>query len=389
MTTALDSVAQDEAGNLRSVLFGANADLTWHWIQRQRQELVRTVEAISLRERLPYFATGGDESLERAGKPFEVFIDGSVKFGKSTLINALLGQLIAPTGRYPKTWCFNRYIAVESTKPYARVLVEPRQYAATPHLQARLGQPRESEGDLSVFHLSFDDVERLMEEEEERTRESLKTANPYVSPIIEIEWQVPDRNAVLKGMRLVDTMGLNGIREKKGHLNRLTWQFRRADAVIWVVSATNLNDAGIREQLREFRRFAKRSVLVVNRWDEVTNKEAVRQKALDLYQPHVNEVVFLSALAAEVAINRVSLKELNGEQRAAILKLLKSNGAIDYNALLEASGFPVLQRVLESRLHAQQREIRIEAAYNRLRTEQADCRRMAKTLVEELGSNLG
>ncbi|MFN3684269.1 MAG: dynamin family protein [Fimbriimonadaceae bacterium] len=388
MASILENVVQDGAGQLGSILFGANGELTWRWVQDRRKELVQTVEAVSLRERLPFFATSTDEALENPGKPFEVFIVGSVKFGKSTLINALLGQVIAPTGRYPKTWCFNRYIAVDRPSEHARVLVEPRLFSATPALVGRFGNPKEWEGDLGVFRLTPRDVERLIAEEEQKTVASLNTANPYVSPIIEIEWQVPASRAVLKGIRLVDTMGLNGIREKKGHLNRLTWQFRRADAVIWVVSATNLNDAGIREQLHEFRRFAKRSVLVVNRWDEVTKKEAVRDRAVELYSPFVHETVFLSALAAEVAVNRIPLNSLLGEQKAAVMKLAGSPIGLNYDDLLQASGFPQLRRVLEERLQKKQREVRIEAAYNRLRTEQADCRRMASTLAEELHSNL-
>lgn len=382
------AISNEHAARVRDVIFRVHGEWFERWVSQEREGLDQAVVAAGLREKLPHFRSGGSFAIGASHKPFEVFVLGSVKFGKSTLINALLGIDVAPTDMMPKTWCFNRYVATESPVDHVRVFVDERHVTTDKDLRDLLGAPTGQADGLRTHQLTQRQAASLMEMEERKTEDSLNTANPYVSPVLEMEWQVPTTNAVLKGIRLVDTMGINGIREKKGHLHRLSWEFARADAVIWVISALNLNDASMRSEMNNFRRFAKRSVLVVNRWDEVSDTAKLANRARELYGSMVNDIVFLSALAASVGITRRVIGDVEPSKRIALTQFMERKKARNHDDLLIASGFPRLREVLEQKLETNLAAIRNEAAYNRLRVQQTEFRKMARTALDDHHSNL-
>ncbi len=382
------AIYNEHAARVRDVIFRAHSEWFERWVSQEREKLDEAVVAAGLREKLPHFRSGGSFAIGASHKPFEVFVLGSVKFGKSTLINALLGIDVAPTDMMPKTWCFNRYVATESPVDHVRVFVDDRHVTTDKDLRDLLGAPTGQADGMRTHQLTQRQAASLMEMEERKTEESLNTANPYVSPVLEMEWQVPTTNAVLKGIRLVDTMGINGIREKKGHLHRLTWEFARADAVIWVISALNLNDASMRSEMNNFRRFAKRSVLVVNRWDEVSDTVKLASRARELYGSMVNDIVFLSALAASVGITRRVIGDVEPSKRIALTQFMEKANVRNHDELLTASGFHLLRETLQQKLETNLAAIRNEAAYNRLRVQQAEFRKMARVSLDDHIANL-
>ena len=60
-------------------------------------------------------------------KPFELFVVGEGKFGKSTLVNCLLGEELSRVRVLPETRCFLRYVLTNMPDQIARLYVRPKQ----------------------------------------------------------------------------------------------------------------------------------------------------------------------------------------------------------------------------------------------------------------------
>lgn len=202
-------------------------------------------------------ALDGDEAArvaairERASGPLRVAIAGRVKAGKSTLLNAILGELLAPTD------------AGECT----RIITWYRHglgYAVNAHLTNGTTAPlahRRSEGTLEI---DLDGIEP--------------------SSVEAIEVTVPTRR--LEALTLIDTPGLEGLDEDS---SRRTSEFlgisdegaSDVDAVIYLVRHFHRRDAEFLEAFHE-RIIARPSpvnaIAVLSRADELG---AARLDALD------------------------------------------------------------------------------------------------------------
>lgn len=388
MGTAVPELSRAHAERIRRIAFAEHPEWYKGWVVQAQHRLARDIELAGLQERLRYLYHQHQHSKVAEADPFEVFVVGEVKFGKSTLINALLGVEIAPTDFVPKTWCFNRYIAVEKPEPGVIVLADPASLGHEADLKALLGPQRAEIRGLGEFRVSREDANRILDLEEQKTLAALASPTPYVSPVLEMEWQVESTKGILPGIRLVDTMGINGMRERKGHLRYLTWQYARADCVLWVVSAKNLNSAGTREELESCRRYAKRVILVVNRWDEVEDRERLAETARELYSEFATEIVFLSALAASVGVTETPIESLPAKQRGPLAAFMNREGIHDHQGLLERSGYASLRSILRGQLDGQLDLVRNEAAYNALRRQEKEFQSMARQARDDVRHNL-
>ncbi len=384
----LPGMLREQAERIRQAVFGQHSDWARGWIVDAQHRLAADIEDCGLQDRLRYLYQSQRQSNVAEAEPFEAFVVGEVKFGKSTLINALLGTEIAPTDFVPKTWCFNRYIAVDEPASGVLVLAEPEELPKSPDLADLLGPSIGESRGLSMHRISREEADRLLDMEEAKTLAALASPTPYVSPVLEMEWQVKSSKSILPGIRLVDTMGMNGMKERKGHLRYLTWQYARADAVLWVVSAKNLNSAGTREELESCRRYAKRIILVVNRWDEVDDRERLAETAKQLYGEFATEIVYLSALAASIGVSETPVDSLPGKQRGPLRAFMEREGIDGFEQLRDKSGYPSLQRALEAQLSGRLTLVRNEASYSALRRQQKEFRLIVQRDSADLSANL-
>jgi ribosome biogenesis GTPase A len=383
--SAFQAITADHVERIRQLIFGTHQAWFKRWLIDFRGELADQIEEAGMRDRVPHLyhaqSAGHDE-------PFEVFVVGEVKFGKSTLINALIGEQLAPTDFVPKTWCFNRYLACENPTPGVLVLVKPGTLVDSLELAHLLGKPKRKERGLHVHEITRETADRILELEEAKTNIRLNTADPYVSPILEMEWQVATTRAILPGIRLVDTMGMNGMREAKGHLRYLSWQYARADAVIWLVSAKNLDSSGTREELERCSRYSKRVIMVVNRWDEVQDPERLKALAEGFYRKYATEIVYMSALAASVGRRKAAISELPAKDRMPLADFMERLELETHAELVEASGFPKLQATLDDLLTEKLELVRNESEYSSATRQWHEFRQMARIAGIEYEKNL-
>ena len=356
-------------------------------IVEQEKRLEKCVRRAELSERLAQLLSGLQNAERKADEPFEIFVMGEGKHGKSTFINSILGQNAAATDFLPKTWCFNRYIALENPPDIVRIFVDPRflDDPGAAQLKQVLGAPSGDFRGLVEFRVTREQAEQIVFTEERQVSDSLGSQKPYFSPIVEMEWVVSSQKALLPGIRLVDTMGINQRLAPASHLHHLKWQYERADAVIWLVTAEKIGARELRKELLEARRYSKRLILVVNKWDQLS--DASKQKALDRakleYGPLVSAIVPLSALAAVIARQGMSPTPTDDERHWA-----GKHQTISSADLLTMSGMPLLRQHLEQFLDGRSALTRNLQMYAALRQKGSEFRAMATTARSDAQANL-
>ena len=71
--------------------FGTSGTSSPEWLLAGQQRAMQQIDSTGLGGKLKQLRQGFSSAAEKADEPLEVFIIGEGKFGKSTLINALLG----------------------------------------------------------------------------------------------------------------------------------------------------------------------------------------------------------------------------------------------------------------------------------------------------------
>jgi GTPase Era involved in 16S rRNA processing len=241
------------------------------------------------------FESALDQFIGHGKRPFEIFVVGEGNFGKSTLVNALLGQKMSKVDFRPETRSFLRYVL--RTKPsdecdmYARLV--PGMHD---HLTEALGTGEINELFNTTRHrLTRRACDTALRLEADKCRSAGVSGERYTPAILEVERELEWKTSSLfpEGVRLVDTQGLNQIfdedlLEKVSNANGMTskalfeswmsssprakhldWQFRRCDAVLWLVSGQKPNPGASRAAFEYLAKYGKATVLAITQIDRV------------------------------------------------------------------------------------------------------------------------
>jgi len=179
-------------------------------------------------------------SAERA-RPVRVAVIGEFNAGKSTFINAMIGADVAPTGVLPTTATLHhlRY----ATDPIARV-----------HLRPRLAAP---EGPGATATAS----ERIVPVAE--LRAALASSRP--GDVSRVEILLPITS--LTRVEVIDTPGFNA--PDASHTEAARAAFEEADAVLWLLDATQAMKKSERDVLEQVRAARLPIQVLVNKADRL------------------------------------------------------------------------------------------------------------------------
>ena len=303
------------------------------WLQERCNQLERNYAGINTTAE---FSSAIASMKATRQKPIEVFVVGEGNFGKSTLLNALVGAKLSPVHFLPETRCFLRFVPSLDPSPDARLYVRS---CGKMHRwllrQLPSAKPCQEIFDTLTASLPVEQAESLLREEAGRCRKD----PGYEPAIIEFEREVAiTRNTLLPHqVRLVDTQGLNQIFPEEFEAlakridsattaerleewfrstsrgNHLDWQLRRCDVLLWVGHARKSTSAVTRVALQHFRRYGKPTVLAVTNIDRVEGGEDARARVLKTVAQdvagHVDRIVAVNAKAAMTA-------SLHGDQDA-------------------------------------------------------------------------
>jgi hypothetical protein len=280
-------------------------------------------------------------------RPFELFVVGEGNFGKSTILNALLGQGLSKVHFLPETRAFLRFVPKDNPSPNALLFCRLTD-GVHDWLKARLPGPGlvvEELVDTRRWEVPAPEADALLREEAARCSDR---AAQYEPGIVEVEREVAidDRSSLPQNIRVVDTQGLNQIfpdeldralagpaaatvadrfgawMNENPRGKHLHWQLRRCDAVLWLAHARKSSSAVTLAALQQFRHYGKRTILAVTNIDRVDDGEVGRAAALAVVERtfgrYVDAVVPVNA---KMAMEAVLARDLDAVSASGLLTL--------------------------------------------------------------------
>ena len=232
------------------------------------QEIINKLQTakIELQQqgRFSQYAEGLDAIITHTSEPLMLMVMGSFSTGKSSFINALVGEEIAAVEAKPTTAVVTKLCYGEQDK----LLLHFRDGSvktATPKEFNRMTAVND-EAQLNAIHEKLDYVERQM-------------------PI-----------DILKQISIIDSPGLNDVAEK--HSEATERFVNKADTVLWMFSTVQL---GTREEMAAMDKLTPRlkPIAIVNKMDLIDEEEDDPQEILanakKMLQDRVQAVVGISA----------------------------------------------------------------------------------------------
>jgi hypothetical protein len=375
--------------NLRSLLFDSSAGRLPDWLSHQAQNAAKQYAGLCT---TPEFQTALNGISQRGSEPFEIFVVGEGDFGKSTLVNALLGKEVAKMHILPETRTFHRLILSRNPSQTARVMVhlDPKHHE---WLRKEIGVGKPAQGFFEVMEhkVPVEVALRLVAEEAERAK---RTKDGYELAIFEIEQEIrwTPSSPFPERVRIVDTQGLNqqlpgnmlpfilandGKNTGEKVVNRLNqsvrgrhmlWQYRRCDAVLWLLRANKIQSAATKALFDVFSAYGKKTLLVVTRIDEILPRDQQRilKTAQELYRNRVDGILPVNGkLALQGALKRAS----------------EMNKALEME---DASGLSALRAQIHDLCVVRGLQTKAIGLYNSLRATESDLRNALAQFLERL-----
>jgi small GTP-binding protein len=321
--SALDALARIRTREMKKVADARRSAVTDVWIPKDGQArwddvLMRLDRHARTFHDLEQTGRIAALSAER-NRPVRVAIVGEFNAGKSTFINALIGEDIAPTGVLPTT----------ATLHHLR-------YA--PDRIARI-----------LFRPGADPPERLVPAAD--LRNVLKSID--VDTVRRVEILVPI--ASLTRVEILDTPGFNAPDER--HAETARSAFEEADAIIWLLDAGQALKQSERLILEEAKAARLPIQILVNKVDRLDKAQ----------------------IAKVMATVHESLKEIGIRSLAEPLALSARQalaGRLGDAAALESSGWPAVQALLENDIIARSADLKERALRRR-------AAHVVKSLIED------
>lgn len=248
------------------------------------------------------------------GDSFKTLIIGEFKRGKSTFINALLGQDVLPAYAIPCTAVINevkygpeKKAILHFTNPFP----ESTPYELAPDVQKHIDAHR-AEGEIPPMEIPADRVEEFVVIPDPGKDQAQSVfESPYKK--VELFWPLP---LLKNNVEIIDSPGLN---EHKSRTQVTTDYLGQADAIIFVMTCSALASASEMDVVdNTLRRNGYEDLFFIcNRFDEVRQAERDRvvsfaHKKLDSKTELSNGIQFVSsanALDAKIAGDAEKLNE--------------------------------------------------------------------------------
>lgn len=226
---------------------------------------------------------------------FKIMVMGNFKNGKSTFINALLGQEILPAYAVPTTAIINEIKYGEKPKAVLHFLnpLPEKMYDGIPE-KALTHMRRFQMKDVPPIEMPVDEIEDYVVIPMGMEHKEAIKQSPFEK--VELFWPL---DLLKDGVEIVDSPGLN----ENPVRTQVTMEYlSKADAIIFVFSALAMGSAGeiayIDDTLRK-NGFGEQSLFcVVNRFDQLTSEreqQRLRKFSDNLLAPYTKHVYYTSA----------------------------------------------------------------------------------------------
>lgn len=273
------------------------------------QEVWGTIEELDM---VHFSQTLQELKNKIAADTFKIMVMGNFKNGKSTFINALLGQEILPAYAVPTTAIINEIKYGETPKAVLHFLnpLPEKMYDGIP--EPALAHMRQYQmKDIPPIEMPVDEIEDYVVIPMGMEHKEALKQSPFEK--VELFWPL---ELLKDGVEIVDSPGLN----ENPVRTQVTMEYlSKADAIIFVFSALAMGSAGeiayIDDTLRK-NGFGEQSLFcVVNRYDQLTNEreqQRVRKFSNNLLAPYTKHIYYTSAykgLMGQMQNNSALLQE--------------------------------------------------------------------------------
>jgi len=262
-------------------------------------------KAHSIFKKTPEFMEFADEAagmLEQFARPLNLAVVGEFNTGKSTFINALIGEPVAPMGIEPVTATINifRYAAEKK----ARVIYEDGV----------------EEADINNLASYID---------ERHIKKNHAAAIKYVEIFYPAE--------ILKSVNIIDTPGLNAPLVEH---EVLTKDFLRdSDAILWLFDVQSAGKMTEKKSLEFISGFSRKTLAILNKIDTVNEAETLEVIAAlhDEFKSLIDNICPVSAKQALNGTIKNNAEEISESNIDAMFDFLKSEILSDSKTIKNTS----------------------------------------------------
>ena len=230
------------------------------------QTLEETLDFVRSAPHLEAYLDPLQRLAESMSTPLSVGILGEFNAGKSTLVNALIGEEVVPMGILPTTahTCFIRY--------------GPRKTARVVYREQAERDPQEER----TVEVNFQEARRRMDQETDQ--------------IAHLEFLYP--HPQLRSITFRDTPGFNALDDEHDEIASETLE--EAEAILWVFDAKQTLSRTELDRLQQIEDSAERLIVLVNKIDEVDDEQydAIESRLEETIGASVAGIFGISALGA-------------------------------------------------------------------------------------------
>ena len=290
------------------------------------------------------------KSIEELKNPFLLFVIGSGKYGKTTLINSLIKDNLLKVDDIPNTWKLDTLIKAKKEKidiiyKNNEVLNIDIEYGMNILKEEEMKYKKSKELIRNNFNIYKTSNKRSIGELKLH-KQTLEDKYLYKSDIEEVKYYI-NKNGILENFIIVDTPGLNQ-NLKSNTKERMINYYNRADGVIWLLDAQNIVAKSSEELIEVLRKEYiiddkfDNIICVVNKIDVINknSREKILLKINELYKNKFKDIVLVSSKEA--------LKGYINES----------------NELIESSNIKSLLNSIDVNFKLQSEKIQIKAKYN-------------------------
>lgn len=327
---------------------------------------------------------------------FLLFVVGMGKYGKSTLINALIQEKVAPIDFRPKTWKIDVYYLDEKHTGDVIIKLNDGNVLKLNREEAQTFIDQEESKVQDSIKL-FNKVKNVefkkckTKEEREEMKKKLQDEYLYKSKVIEVRWPV-ENNKFLRNMLLVDTPGL--IQDNADLNNSIKDYYFKADGVIWMLDGSTISSKSNDEMVKELEDYLEdlggindNIIGVVNKIDKVFENGGekaiydVLNDAKSFFGDKFKYIVPISAKEAFENENDKNLLNLNEKIEDAFLS--------DSNALKLESKAKGVQKLINDSIQKNNEFLDFVSEKNREYYERKNyIEKFKKDLKNEISSEL-
>ena len=314
------------------------------------------------------------KSIEELKNPFLLFVIGSGKYGKTTLINSLIKDNLLKVDDIPNTWKLDTLIKAKKEKidiiyKNNEVLNIDIEYGMNILKEEEMKYKKSKELIRNNFNIYKTSNKRNIDELKLH-KQTLEDKYLYKSDIEEVKYYI-NKNGILENFIIVDTPGLNQ-NLKSNTKERMINYYNRADGVIWLLDSQNIVAKSSEELIELLRKEYiiddkfDNIICVVNKIDVINknSREKILLKINELYKNKFKDIVLVSSKEA--------LKGYINES----------------NELIESSNIKSLLNSIDVNFKLQSEKIQIKAKYNVTKVTNNKINKLINNYKRELYKNI-